>query len=503
MTEPIFEKFTAGVSSTGCTETIKAECKTNLLQEDIKQILSVYAWADVKERSAVKDSLKFTVKTSFYMCYLNSEEVVKKLETSCETVGVKAIVGLNEGERVRVEANVVKTEVDTEGINLGFSAVVEVKAIRSEKIEINALTGGNELFTDCREVPIMKDFGTREGVYPIEEEFELAGEVAEVLGHRADAVITATQCGVGSIIVDGQVFLTVIALQKAQKCSIIKETRTVPFRMEIEHDDAMPTMNARAVVKEKSFKTEILVDEETGRSTVNASVMMCFTGSAFISDTVSLAIDEFSDLRITEHTTEKVQISRPKELKTMVESLSCRAGVEEMPIGVSILAVGNERLEIAELQTTTNGVKVTAELSCVGYFSDADGKLFTKRLVAPVEKTFDNLFEEECSVSETRLLVEKTSARIVSANEVEIDGDLILSIYTDENLSFNYISDLSVKGDKPVNPHAISVYIPTEGEELWSLAKRLNTCPDTVISANPELTFPLTGKERIVVYRQK
>ena len=58
-------------------------------------------------------------------------------------------------------------------------------------------------------------------------------------------------------------------------------------------------------------------------------------------------------------------------------------------------------------------------------------------------------------------------------------------------------------GDKKTEDSAISVYIPREGEELWSLAKRLNATPESIMSANKDLQFPLTGKERIAVYRQK
>jgi hypothetical protein len=46
-------------------------------------------------------------------------------------------------------------------------------------------------------------------------------------------------------------------------------------------------------------------------------------------------------------------------------------------------------------------------------------------------------------------------------------------------------------------------FMPEEGEELWSLSKRLNVCPDQLVATNKELQFPLTGKERIVVYRRK
>ena len=44
--------------------------------------------------------------------------------------------------------------------------------------------------------------------------------------------------------------------------------------------------------------------------------------------------------------------------------------------------------------------------------------------------------------------------------------------------------------------------VPFENEDLWSLAKRLSVCPEQLVSTNPELQFPLTGEERIVIYRQ-
>ena len=36
-----------------------------------------------------------------------------------------------------------------------------------------------------------------------------------------------------------------------------------------------------------------------------------------------------------------------------------------------------------------------------------------------------------------------------------------------------------------------------------ALAKRLNVCPKSLVETNSDLQFPLTGKERIVVYRRK
>jgi chorismate mutase len=57
-------------------------------------------------------------------------------------------------------------------------------------------------------------------------------------------------------------------------------------------------------------------------------------------------------------------------------------------------------------------------------------------------------------------------------------------------------------GEKKKQTSAISVYIANCGEELWDLSKRLSVSPEVLSANNKDLEFPLSGKERIVIYRQ-
>ena len=77
------------------------------------------------------------------------------------------------------------------------------------------------------------------------------------------------------------------------------------------------------------------------------------------------------------------------------------------------------------------------------------------------------------------------------------------SVYPSKKEACEVISQLKILAEKEIENCAISVYIPTVGEDLWSLAKRLNTCPEALVATNKDLQFPLTGRERIVIYRQK
>jgi hypothetical protein len=104
---------------------------------------------------------------------------------------------------------------------------------------------------------------------------------------------------------------------------------------------------------------------------------------------------------------------------------------------------------------------------------------------------------------ELTAFAKKPSVKVLSINEVELEVQSVFSLNVYEKGCINFVKNVKCGEDKPVCDSAISVYIAREGEDLWSLSKRLNVCPETLVLTNKDLQFPLTGKERIVVYRRK
>ncbi len=499
--EPIFERINLSGKRRLESEPIKAECKTGVMTDGVSEVLSVSAFAVTLNNGMDDGKISCDGRAVFYVCYLTAEGEIKKTECSADFSGSIKDNRIKSGNKAICRAEVVKTEHDLTGSSLSVSAVIRICAELNENVEINALSGGDNLVIDTKEIRLSKSYGVREGVYPLEEEFELACEIKEVINHRASASITSVSSGVGSIIVDGQVYLTVIALQKSEKCSIIKEVRNLPFRMEIECEDAMPTMQATASVVEKSIKTQVLVDEENGKSKVTVSLSLHFTGEAWSSEERTVARDSFSTTDDIELIKEQADCYKPCVPEFCSSSFNGRAGVSELPVGVVLFAVGNEKAELLSSEISDGKLKLNGVITAIGYFCDGEGKPFTRKLETTFEKELD------CSASGEKDIIivkaEKVSARLISAVEVELDGELLFGVYTRELDTFSCIKEIKSVGEKQENPHAISVYIPLEDEELWSLSKRLNVCPTTLVETNPELTFPLTGKERIVVYRKK
>ncbi len=498
--EPIFEKISLSGKRQVSGDKVKVECKTMVATDTVSEVLSVSSSALALGSDVQDGQIKCDARAVFYICYLSIDGEVKKTECSADFSTVIKDTGIKAGYKCLCNLNLVKTEFDLTGGALSVSASFDTVAFLSEIKELTALSGGEQIVIDTTELALSKSYGVKEGVYPLEEEFELATEIKEVVSHRASACITSVNSGVGCIIVDGQVYLNVLALQKSERCSIIKEVRVVPFRYEIECEEAMPTMQATASVVEKGLKTEIVVDEETGKSRVTLSVNLCFTGEVWTNQEVVIARDAFSTTDIVEIVKEKTDCFKPCGRDFLSSAFNGRASTSELPVGVVMFAVGNEKVEVVSSELSRGKLKTTGVITAVGYFCDGEGKPFTRKLETTFEKELECNENGELDYLTAKL--ERVTARLISATEIELDGELILCLTCREKVVIECIKDVKSGGEKQANTHAISVYIPFEDEELWSLAKRLNVCPNTLVETNPELTFPLTGKERIVVYRK-
>lgn len=497
--KPVYENFCVCEKKIEKIKQLKIECKTDLLTDEIKKVLCVEVFLGKTDSSVSGGNLKYSGNALFTVIYTDANGETRKTECGVEysdTVPTER----KDNDRVSVSVTEEKCGADSVGARLIVFAYVSVETSVCSNSEVGYLTDGEDIVTDKKEETVVRNYGVKNCSFPIEEQFSVAFPIKEVLFQKARAVVTAVQCGVGTIIVDGEVFVAALLLQNNEKRDIIKEEKIIPFRVEIEYEEAMPAMRAVATVKEKSFKTDVTVDEERGESTIALSLLLYFDGEAFSEESVSVVKDLFSTTEELSAEYGNCEFIKPMEVRTCRERISGRAAAN-IPDGARILAVGCERADITSFKAKDDGMSLVGVLTMKAFFADADGAEFSITVESPFETETDCVLPECCNV---RLKVNAVNggARIVSSDEIETGAELIITVYADEKCAFRYVKDVKSLGEKKHNDSAISVYIPREGEELWSLAKRLSVCPENLLSSNKELQFPLTGKERIVVYRQ-
>jgi hypothetical protein len=100
------------------------------------------------------------------------------------------------------------------------------------------------------------------------------------------------------------------------------------------------------------------------------------------------------------------------------------------------------------------------------------------------------------------LLLNKPENFEVENNQIFIEFDILATLSQREVKSLPIIKSLQEGEDKKVNTSAISVYACNKGDTLWDISKRLGVSEDDVLKTNKDLEFPLSGEERIVIYRE-
>ena len=95
------------------------------------------------------------------------------------------------------------------------------------------------------------------------------------------------------------------------------------------------------------------------------------------------------------------------------------------------------------------------------------------------------------------------SVRLKAEGEAEAEAVLKISATVCEERRVKYLTGIEEGAETEVNDCAVSVFLPAAGDGLWDIAKKLKKAPEDVSACNGELSFPLTGKERILVYRGK
>lgn len=500
--EPVFETINISQRKGKLTDQIKVECRTDIPTEAVNKIINISAFPQIIRSETVAGQVKYGGKIAFFICYENVEGEIKKCECGAEFTGAVSNDAVTENTRALTSAEAQKPEASLSGVKLSVSAYVDVCAVLYECVKYNALSGGENIISKNTDVTYVRSFGIKESAYSVEDEFEVGYKVGEVISHRAQAVITSVQCGVGVIIVDGEVYLSAIFLQSGDKKDIIRENRTIPYRMEIECEDAMPAFGATARVSTKSFKTDINVDEEKGVSVINAEAMLVFSGEAFSEETASVAEDAFSLSEELKLQKQRVESYKDCDVRSCSARVNGRAATDELPVGANLFAACGEKAEIAECVKNDDSIKITGTLYLTALFCDGEGKIFSRSAETPFETTVECVLPQSAEI-EVTIVSEHAQCRIISLSEIETEAELFFTVYPCEKNHITCISGIEASGEKVENDCAISVYIPVKGEELWTLSKRLNISPDNLVATNKELQFPLSGEERIVVYRGK
>lgn len=457
--------------------------------QDMGEVIAVYPQVCLSSAEASSGRLNYSGRLICTLVYTDGENKLCRIQKGAEFSHHIDDERLAPAQGCDCALKCEHTSLKREGSSYVASAVISANAVLSDRVE-RSYVSDMEGAVVRREEGKLCNAVSFSGESEVEDDFSLVA--TDILVPSAQPVILNCEAKSGLIEVTGEIYLSLLAMREG---SPIAADRVIPFKAELACEQAIVPFPASCRAEIKDMTVDCRVNEERGKSDVVFSATLAFCGRFFEEENVSLITDAFSvekelGLKFFEEN-EYV----PNDIKVYTERVSGLCAVKaKLDYTCAFLAAA---LPKAEFSRTLDGIggSIIATL-----LYEQNGEVRSTEVNLPFSTALSGLGADCLDIS---VAVCGISIRQRAEGECEAEATLKITASDGEFRSVKYLTEAEECGEKAANDSAISVYLPSAGDDLWTTAKKLNATPESIQISNPELNFPLTGKERILIFRGK
>lgn len=460
--------------------------------QEVGTVLSVHTSAVLTGAEAGNGEVRYFGKAHFSLVYEDAEKRVCRAEKGVEFTASAKNEACFPALTARAALSVENVSVRREGASVYVAALLGADITFFGEQNFDYLAGGDLIMR--REPSDVITAHLCGGAAETEDEFETEF-IGDILQHAETVNVTDIVCETGSLNIEGEINLCVLALKGEN--ALVSFERLVPFRIEIPCDEASSGCGAEARVSVLNVSIHADTDEERGKCKLRAEFTLSAEGCVYEEVTVDTVADAFSPQSEVSLLFTETACGGAGETKCLTERISGKCALSS-PVDFSDVfqAVTLQRAE-ANLVRADDGTRIEGVAMATLLVLGADGAHRGIEMSLPFSVAAQ---AEHCNVS---VLVCGMSARQKQEGEIEAEATLKITVYEKRLVTAKFVTAAEEGAALPVNDSAVSVYIPRAGDGLWELSKSLKKSPEEVSASNPDVEFPVKEGQRVIVYRKK
>ncbi|MGN0818048.1 MAG: DUF3794 domain-containing protein [Candidatus Coproplasma sp.] len=459
---------------------------------DVIEVLAVYPQVSLLSCEVSSGRVNYGGRIVFSVVYADEEGKLCRMQKGAEFNHFADDGRLAPAQTAVCNLRCEKTTVRRDGSSFVLSAIICAEISVFALAERTFLTACDGAYLKI-ETHDFYSAVTFSGESEVEDDFD-ADSVADVLIPAARALVTSAECGTEEIVVSGEIYLSLFAMRKDTPVCL---DRVIPFKSSIPCESSSVGSTPLVHAEIKDLNVTATVNEEKGKCRVSFVGSLSFSGTFYEKSEFTVATDAFScshelNLSLCEEDAEIIG-----ENKIFSERVSGAASVKsKLDFTCRFLAAALPKVDYEYVAASG---AIEGAVSAI-LFYEQNGEVKSTEVSLPFAVRLG-------AFAEGRVLADVAvcgvSLRQPKEGEVEAEAVLKISAFILSSQKIGFIGN--VEEGEAVIPcdSAVSVFIPTEGDGLWEISKRLMRAPSEVSECNPDLKYPLTGRERIVIYRPK
>lgn len=473
-----------------CQVTAQSIVECRLQSGEISSVLTVYAHAVPEELTCADGEVKYSGKLYMTVVYRDLDGKICRAERGAEFYHKANHEGIVPTSFARAVFKTEGIKHRREGSGFYISVVVQADLTVYGTKERECLIEGENLIARPVKSELVKTLCVS-GETEEEDSFEIDG-IDDLLLHVERAEVAQCFVANGKVSLIGEIVMELLALKGERLCSY---ERQVPFNVELPVEDCSDKLPVLPKVETKSATLNLTTDEETGKCRLHAALTLRSECLLYITESVDCVDDVFSTECELELKKEKTSSKYLTGVQRFTERIGGTVSTSLSYDGdFSVLAVTNPSVEIT-CKKKENGREAE------GYV-EAEAILQTEDGVKSAKISLPFLFPLQADGEEVKVegRIYGLSLRRIGG-KLEGDGTLKVSVASYTYKQSEYVCLAREGRAYEKNCQAISVFVPTEGDGLWEVAKKLKCSQEDVLKNNPELKFPVQKGERLFIYR--
>ncbi len=462
---------------------------------EIAKVLSLVADGKSMSVEAFEGECNFMGRVNFKMLYVDREGEMKSLDYNAD-FSEKLKGNIVVGEPLYAKMSVVETDMSS-GSEMKMSAIVEIVLYGICKKEFQCLKETpEECYSEQCEIAVEKLKANVLENFDLSEECSVGGDIQKILLSDSNVSVSGVRAGDGTVLVSGKLQSTVTYQQDE---SIKTEVFNIPFNEEfvangVDIGDkifAYPTTKASRIVLTGLEGDNVLRVEATIEMQVYA----------FQEQTESVVKDIFMLSNEVETKKADSDVSFLDKVEFVAGKFTTSAMLSDgRPAVRDIVSVVSSKNTLANASIQNGKLKVEGLVTASILYTDENG-LNSVKAELPYSLDFPIEFADS---QELRVLefVEDIVARPKRDKEIEVTTNISFQVEIWETGKVEFLSEAEIGEEKEMNHSAISVFVASEGDSVWDVAKALSATPKNLKQQNPEMNDVLQEGEKVLYFRQ-
>lgn len=456
----------------------------------IKKVLNVDAKAVISSCESLNGYVSLSGKINVNVIYLSQENEISHSDVVFDFI---------ERQQLDISLDDIFAEDFVCLKNVNFSGT-EVICILEHNVSLNGnykyeftdfSEENDDLVTKNTSFDALKFLTSCSDNFTISEETEASLSNITILSTSADVVIYETMSLVDRVSIDGKIISNIVYLDEQ---GVSNYTKEFEFKQEIACQNIVPNL----VVSALSCVKNVTVNAEACENKTNLTYSFEVFAKALVYEesTYNLVDDVFSLKNKIQTVYDYVDTRSYLKMKNYTDTFMLSTDVSHIENFDDLLGVYLPKFEL----------NLVEEIDGKGYIS---GTIFADALYKANEDCFvlptklqvkiEIIKESFEKIGKIKVIPEITSYKVKAGKNLEIVFVLNYSVVFEKDICTEFVKSYEKKGEKVENQSGVKIYVTSQGETLFDVAKSLNVRPETITSQNEVLDSFEQG-EKIYIY---